>query len=67
MNEISSTLTGEIYTKKHKSGVTNIFIGEKETVSKIKKKKKIKVLKVQISHFNVCRNYLQEMTLLLTK
>lgn len=66
MNEISSTLTGEIYTKKHKSGVTNIFIGEKETVSKIKKKK-IKVLKVQISHFNVCRNYLQEMTLLLTK
>lgn len=38
MNEISSTLTGEIYTKKHKSGVTNIFIGEKETVSKIKKK-----------------------------
>lgn len=66
MNEISSTLTGEIYTKKHKSGVTNIFIGEKETVSK-KKKKKIKVLKVQISHFNVCRNYLQEMTLLLTK
>lgn len=66
MNEISSTLTGEIYTKKHKSGVTNIFIEEKETVSKIKKKK-IKVLKVQISHFNVCRNYLQEMTLLLTK
>lgn len=66
MNEISSTLTGEIYTKKHKSGVTNIFIGEKETVSKIKKKK-IKLLKVQISHFNVCRNYLQEMTLLLTK
>lgn len=38
MNKISSTLTGEIYTKKHKSGVTNIFIGEKETVSKIKKK-----------------------------
>lgn len=66
MNEISSTLTGEIYTKKHKSGVTNIFIGEKETVSKIKKKK-IKVLKVQISHFDVCRNYLQEITLLLTK
>lgn len=45
MNEISSTLTGEIYTKKHKSGVTNIFIEEKETVSKIKKKRKSKYSK----------------------